>query len=141
MEQIRVVMEWLSRGVEVAAAVIIALAALDATLKAVRLFLQHSSPPEAKTEVRLTLGRWLAVSLEFLLAADILGTAVAPTWDEIGKLAAIAAIRTALNYFLGQEIETEASAGRHAAERRLQVESAPEPEAELRLPGRSPLRG
>lgn len=40
-----------------------------------------------------------------LLAADILLTAVAPTWDEIAKLAAIATIRTALNYFLQKEIE------------------------------------
>ncbi len=65
--------------------------------------------------MRLTLGRWLAVSLEFLLAADILGTAVAPTWDEIGKLAAVATLRTALNFFLGKEIAAEAASGRQAA--------------------------
>lgn len=40
-------------------------------------------------------------------AGDILRTAVAPTFTEIGQLAAIAAIRTALNYFLGKEIERE----------------------------------
>ncbi len=50
--------------------------------------------------MRLKLGRWLAVALEFELAADILRTAVAPTWTEIGQLAAIAVLRTALNYFL-----------------------------------------
>ncbi|MFD1151482.1 DUF1622 domain-containing protein [Saccharothrix hoggarensis] len=61
----------------------------------------------AFTSVRLTLGRFLALGLEFLLAADILETAVAPTFEEIGKLAAIAAIRTALNYFLRHEIEQE----------------------------------
>ncbi|MFD1731493.1 DUF1622 domain-containing protein [Deinococcus malanensis] len=54
---------------------------------------------------RLHLARWLAVALEFTLAADILRTAIAPTWEEIGKLAAIAALRTLLNYFLQQEIE------------------------------------
>lgn len=53
------------------------------------------------------MGRWLSVVLEFLLAADILRTAVAPSWDAIGKLAAIAGIRTALNYFLGQEVREE----------------------------------
>ncbi|WP_211434982.1 DUF1622 domain-containing protein [Blastococcus sp. DSM 46786] len=57
--------------------------------------------------VRLTLGRFLALGLEFQLAADILKTAVAPSWEEIGQLAAIAAIRTALNYFLGKEIAEE----------------------------------
>jgi uncharacterized membrane protein len=44
--------------------------------------------------------------LELLLAADILRTAVAPTWEDIGKLAAIAAIGTALNYFLEKELKT-----------------------------------
>jgi uncharacterized membrane protein len=55
--------------------------------------------------VRLRLGRWLAVALEFELAADVLRTAVAPTWNEIGQLAAIVVLRTALNYFLQKEID------------------------------------
>ena len=62
-------------------------------------------PQAAKEQVRLKLGRWLAVALEFELAADILRTAVAPTWNEIGQLAAIAVLRTALNYFLQGEID------------------------------------
>jgi uncharacterized membrane protein len=31
-------------------------------------------------------------------------TAVAPTWDDIAKLAVIATIRTMLNYFLAKDI-------------------------------------
>ncbi len=62
-------------------------------------------PPDA---LRLSLGRSLALALEFLLGADILRTAVEPTWDEIARLAAIAAIRTALNFFLQRELEAEA---------------------------------
>lgn len=58
-------------------------------------------------EIRIQLGRWLALALEFLLAADILRTAVAPTWNDIGQLAAIVAIRTGLNYFLENEIRRE----------------------------------
>ncbi len=50
---------------------------------------------------------YLALALEFQLAADIISTAVAPSWQEIGKLGAIAVIRTALNYFLTREIEQE----------------------------------
>ena len=57
--------------------------------------------------VRLLLGRFLALGLEFQLASDVLTTAVAPTFEEISKLAAIAAIRTALNYFLAKEINRE----------------------------------
>ena len=58
-------------------------------------------------EVRLTLGRHLALGLEFQLGADILSTAVAPSLDDVLLLGAIAAIRTALNYFLSQELERE----------------------------------
>jgi uncharacterized membrane protein len=57
--------------------------------------------------VRLGLGRFLALGLEFQLASDILRTAIAPTLREIGELASIAAIRTALNFFLGREIKEE----------------------------------
>jgi uncharacterized membrane protein len=49
--------------------------------------------------------RYLSLALEFQLASDILSTAVAPSWDEIGKLGATAVIRTTLNYFLSREIQ------------------------------------
>ncbi len=52
------------------------------------------------------MGRFLALGLEFQLASDLLRTAVAPSFEEIGKLAAVA-IRTALNFFLGREIREE----------------------------------
>jgi uncharacterized membrane protein len=67
--------------------------------------------------IRLTLGRWLALALEFELVADILRTAIAPTWNEIGQLAAIVILRTALNFFLQREID-------HAAERGQTVGAA-----------------
>jgi len=61
------------------------------------------------TAVRLTFSRYLSLALEFQLASDILSTAVAPTWDEIGKLASTAVIRTALNYFLSREMHEYAA--------------------------------
>src|ERR687883_1293675 len=61
--------------------------------------------PQPYEAIRLLLGRFLALGLEFQLASDILGTAVSPTFSEIGKLGAIATIRTVLNFFLAQEIE------------------------------------
>jgi len=59
------------------------------------------------TEIRLFLGRYLALGLEFQLGSDILSTAVAPTIAEVKILAAIVVIRTVLNYFLSREIERE----------------------------------
>src|SRR5919199_2996187 len=61
----------------------------------------------SNSSLRLHLGQFLALGLEFQLGADILATAVSPTWEEVQLLAAIAAIRTALNYFLSKELERE----------------------------------
>ena len=103
---------WLAAGTEAAAALVIGLAVIEATIRALWLFVpgapvrsNHDPLSDRKEEVRLRLGRWLAVALEFELAADILRTAVAPTWNEIGQLAAIVVLRTVLNYFLQQEID------------------------------------
>ena len=59
------------------------------------------------TETRNILARYLVLALEFQLAADVLETAILPEWSKIGQLAAIAAIRTALNYFLSKELSEE----------------------------------
>jgi uncharacterized membrane protein len=112
----KVMIEYLARGVEFAAALIIAIAAARATVQSMRLLFSSDAPPDAKVAVRLTLGRWLAVALEFELAADVLNTAVTPSWGDIEKLAAIAALRTALNYFLEREIRDESKPATQAAD-------------------------
>lgn len=68
-------------------------------------------------EIRLMLGRHLALGLEFQLGADILSTAVSPTLDDVARLGAIAAIRTVLNIFLQRELRDEGgrSTGRPGA--------------------------
>ena len=98
----------LARYVQTAAAVIIAVAVVASTLSLRELVLPGLKPtPEA---VRLRLGRWLSLALEFEVAADVLRTAITPTWSDIGKLASIVVIRTAINYFLQQELEKTTAA-------------------------------
>jgi uncharacterized membrane protein len=89
--------------VEAAGAAIIVAGGLVAVSRIVRVPFMRERPPLVALQIRLGLGMSLALGLEFLLGADILRTAVAPTWEEIGQLAAIAAIRTGLNFFLGRE--------------------------------------
>lgn len=108
MELLKEATLWLAAGVEAGAALVIGLAAIEALLRALYLFVPRTAvpgEPDAKEAVRLRLGRWLAVALELELGADILRTAVAPTWTEIGQLGAIVVLRTALNFFLQQEID------------------------------------
>lgn len=93
---------WLRLGVELVGAAVIGIGILVALAGFLCGVLQRN---EARyTEVRLSFARYLALGLEFQLAADILSTAVAPSWDQIGKLAAIAIIRTGLNFFLMREL-------------------------------------
>ena len=61
----------------------------------------------SNSQIRLYLGHFLALGLEFQIGADILNTAVAPTFDEVLLLGAIVVIRTVLNYFLSKELERE----------------------------------
>lgn len=92
--------------VEACGAVVIIVGALWAFIGFVRAALSKGRT-EGFVPVRLRLGRFLALGLEFQLASDVLRTAVAPSFRELGQLAAVAAIRTALNYFLSREIEEE----------------------------------
>jgi uncharacterized membrane protein len=84
---------------------IIAFGTLETFVSTLRLVLQRSAANSEKREVWLRLARWLVAGLTFQLAADIVGSSIAPTWDEIGRLAAIAGIRTFLNFFLDRDLE------------------------------------
>lgn len=97
--------QWLKLIVETAGASIIGLGVVTAAYKFIRALI----PPQLEryNQIRLTLARYLALALEFQLGADILSTAVAPSWTQIGKLGAIAVIRTGLNYFLIREMQQE----------------------------------
>lgn len=56
--------------------------------------------------LRIRLGRAMVMGLEFQVAADILRTATAPTWNDILLLGALIALRTVLNFLMEQEIKT-----------------------------------
>ena len=97
--------QWLKLGVETIGAFIIGLGILVAAWLLVKALLQRRTANF--TAIRLTLARYLALALEFQLGADILSTAIAPSWEQIGQLGAIAVIRTGLNYFLTKDMKEE----------------------------------
>ena len=70
---------------------------------------RRSLPPFSFNQIRIRFGTWLSLALEFQLGGDIVATTVTPTIEALAKLALIAIIRTFLNYFLSQELETELS--------------------------------
>jgi uncharacterized membrane protein len=86
--------------VEALSAIFIAIGVVEA----LRMLLKLPRDGRRKA-VWVRFGVWLILSLEFQLGADIIRTAISPTWAQIGQLGAIAVIRTFLNYFLEQDLE------------------------------------
>ncbi len=84
---------------------VIAIGGAEAGYTALSRVVRRGSTHGLRRGAWLSLARWLLLGLEFMLAADIVRTVVAPTWTEIGQLAAIAVIRTFLNFFLERDLE------------------------------------
>jgi uncharacterized membrane protein len=104
-EQLVTAVGYLKLAVEAVGAAIVGFGALATVV--VYLLSVFGIRKRSYTEIRLFLGRYLALGLEFQLGSDILSTAVSPTFAEVKILAAIVVIRTVLNYFLSREIERE----------------------------------
>lgn len=83
---------------------VVSLGAIQAALGVLKVFFGFQAGEMQGREIWLRFATWILLGLEFALAADLLRTAVAPTWDDISKLAVIATIRTMLNYFLAKDI-------------------------------------
>ena len=92
--------------VEAVAAIVITIGAVQAIISLLNPAGKDPTKPfRRKKMIWLRFGIWLLLGLEFELAADIVRTAISPSWTEIGQLGAIAVIRTFLNYFLERDVE------------------------------------
>jgi uncharacterized membrane protein len=96
---------YVALGCEAGAVIILGVAALEAAVLLV-MAAPRLGDQTIKRGIWVRFASWIVISLEFALAADIVDTAITPTWNDIGELAAIAAIRTGLNYFLAHDIES-----------------------------------
>lgn len=103
-DHVTVAVQWIKLCVETLGVTVIALGVAVGVFHFSRALARRAT--EDFSKVRLILARYLAVGLELQLGANILSTAISPSWDQIGKLGAIAVIRTGLNYFLIREMES-----------------------------------
>ena len=124
-EHFKEIAGYVALGIEAAAALLIAFGAIEALSRLLTTALERRSTISVQRQAWVGFGVWLLLGLEFELGADILRTAIAPTWTDIGKLGAIAVIRTFLNYFLQRDLETIGEKGRRE----------PTPEREERTAG------
>ena len=102
---LEMVVNYLTFFVEICALSVIMVGVLKTFYYFIKDLIKTFGSPAHQEKIRLQLGRSLGLGLEFLIAADILKTAVAPSWTKIGQLAAIIALRTALEFFLKRDIE------------------------------------
>lgn len=84
---------------------------LSGALQAIYLYIVYLlKKPIATTEtlsinnIRLILGRTLVLGLEFIVAADLIGTTTTPDYYAVGILASIVGIRTILSFTLNREL-------------------------------------
>jgi len=106
MEQLlHTVAHYVALCIEVIAIALIAGGAIEALAGIARLALRPGATNQDRRAVWLMFARWLVAGLTFQLAADVVNTSFEPTWDELGRLATIAAIRTFLSFFLDREVE------------------------------------
>jgi uncharacterized membrane protein len=90
-------------AIDAFALVIIVIGTAEAAFRAVPMMFSSPSGHERR-DLWLRYSRWLVAALTFQLAADIIETSIAPDWDDIGRLAVVAVIRTFLNYFLEKDL-------------------------------------
>jgi uncharacterized membrane protein len=105
--------EWLTTVSEAAITLIDALALLvivvgtiEVAIKVARASFKPLGDKLAR-QAWLRYARWLVAGLTLQLAADIIETSISTSWQTIGRVGAIAVIRTFLNYFLERDVEQQ----------------------------------
>jgi uncharacterized membrane protein len=98
-----VVSEYAILLIDAIALVVIVFGTLQVAVAVVRAMFSPYDGPQRRA-IWLTYARWLIAGLTFQLAADIIETAITTEWEAIARVAAIAVIRTFLNYFLEHDL-------------------------------------
>jgi uncharacterized membrane protein len=111
-EYFREIANAVALGLEAIVVLIIAFAGAKAFIRTVPLLFHDDLVANERRAIWLRFATALLLALEFTLAADLIRSAISPSWDAIGKLGAIAFIRIALNFFLARDIESFAEARR-----------------------------
>ncbi|MBR1231215.1 DUF1622 domain-containing protein [Bradyrhizobium sp. AUGA SZCCT0177] len=101
--------------IDALALVIIVVGTVEAFFGGLRAMLGSPSGHERR-DIWLRYARWLVAGLTFQLAADIIETSITTSWEAVGRIAAIALIRTFLNYFLDRDLEEVRQRQREVAE-------------------------
>lgn len=104
-------------AIDAMAFLVIVFGSVEAFVAVLKTLLVSVPDAAERRDIWLHYGRWLVAGLTFQLAADIIETAITTEWDQVARLAAIAVVRTFLNYFLERDIADVRERQREAANR------------------------
>ncbi len=104
MEIIKSIAEYVALFLEGAAVLVIVIGAIQSLVIYILRGLTKRSDLINQMQSRFKLGLSLSLGLGFLVGADVIKTAISPTWTDIGQLAAIVVIRIVLNFFLMRDM-------------------------------------
>jgi uncharacterized membrane protein len=104
------VINYISIAIEIAIAIIITGIVVVTLVGIIRVILSRRSKREEQTKhiqyIRYTLIRGLLIALDFVVAADILKTILAPSSTELATLVVVVVIRILLSWSLTKEIQS-----------------------------------
>jgi uncharacterized membrane protein len=100
----KTIAEFVALAIQAGAVLVVAIGSAQALILLLAAIWNREPTTIRGRQIWLRFATWILLALEFALAADIVRTAIAPTWSDVGKLAVIAVVRTMLNYFLAKDI-------------------------------------
>jgi uncharacterized membrane protein len=104
MEIVKTMAHYVAYVIEGAAVFVIFIGVVQAIFIYLKRSLVRKIDLDSLMQSRFKLGLSLSLGLGFLVGADIIKTAISPTWKDICQLAAIVVIRIVINFFLMRDL-------------------------------------
>jgi uncharacterized membrane protein len=112
MEQVEAVLEAIAVAIDLVGVAILVFAALKFVVRFLRFEIERLRGLECVRQIRdlrLELGSYILLALEFIIISDVIRTGMSKSMDDLLSLGLLVLIRTALSFFLGRELsEVEA---------------------------------
>jgi uncharacterized membrane protein len=122
---IALAVNYLTQALDAVALLMIAAGAVKALADIALAFVRRQLADAQLRTIFIGFARWLVAALTFQLGSDIASTAVAPGWDDLGRLAAVAVIRTFLTFFLDRDLDKARDEQQAQGERKQALRGVP----------------
>jgi len=99
--------EYITKALDIIAVVILVIGSIKMVIKYVISEVKDISKTDIKTfqVIRCELGVYILLSLDFLIAKDIIHTVTDLSQDSLLELGVLIVLRTVIGYFIGKEVE------------------------------------